>query len=148
MANDTFTGGFSAGDILYEDNHLIAVNKRAGQLVQSDTAGEPGLEEMIKAFIKERDGKPGEVFLGVAHRIDRPVRVMSAPLVAESMRLPYRMAPSIRAALVAWTVSASPSKRFVNVMSVPLVAEMFVSTGQETRTTVGSCRPLMEVLFR
>ena len=60
----------------------------------------------------------------------------------------YRMAPSIRAALVAWTVSASPSKRFVNVMSVPLVAEMFVSTGQETRTTVGSCRPLMEVLFR
>ena len=39
-------------------------------------------------------------------------------------------------ALVAWTVSASPSKRFVNVMSVPLVAEMFVSTGQETRTTV------------
>jgi len=57
MANDTFTGGFSAGDILYEDNHLIAVNKRAGQLVQSDTAGEPGLEEMIKAFIKERDGK-------------------------------------------------------------------------------------------
>ena len=47
MANDTFTGGFSAGDILYEDNHLIAVNKRAGQLVQSDTAGEPGLEEII-----------------------------------------------------------------------------------------------------
>ena len=76
----------------------------------------------------------------VAVRVEcllRPVRVMSAPLVAESMRLPYRMAPSIRAALVAWTVSASPSKRFVNVMSVPLVAEMFVSTGQETRTTVG-----------
>ncbi len=66
MANETFTGRFSAADILYEDNHLIAVNKRAGQLVQSDTAGEPGLEDTIKAFIKKRDGKPGEVFLGVA----------------------------------------------------------------------------------
>lgn len=64
---------FSARDILYEDNHLIAVNKHAGQLVQSDESGQPGLEDEIKRFIKKRDGKPGEVFLGVAHRIDRPV---------------------------------------------------------------------------
>ena len=64
---------FSENDILYEDNHLIAVNKRAGELVQSDPDGEPGLEDRIKSFIKIRDSKPGEVFLGVAHRIDRPV---------------------------------------------------------------------------
>lgn len=64
---------FDPKDILYEDNHLLAVNKRAGDLVQSDTAGEAALEDEIKAFIKRRDGKPGDVFLGVAHRIDRPV---------------------------------------------------------------------------
>lgn len=94
MANDTFTGEFSAGDILYEDNHLIAVNKRAGQLVQSDTAGEPGLEEMIKAFIKERDGKPGEVFLGVAHRIDRPVS--GAVLFAKTSKALVRLNEMLR----------------------------------------------------
>lgn len=64
---------FVPQDILYEDNHLLVVNKRTGDLVQSDTEGTPGLEDEIKAFIKRRDGKPGEVFLGVVHRIDRPV---------------------------------------------------------------------------
>lgn len=71
--NNNNTPAFTARDILYEDNHLLAVNKRAGQLVQSDESGQPGLEDEIKNFIKKRDGKPGEVFLGVAHRIDRPV---------------------------------------------------------------------------
>ena len=64
---------FSADDILYEDNHLLVVNKHAGDLVQADSAGETGLEDAIKAFIRRRDSKPGDVFLGVAHRIDRPV---------------------------------------------------------------------------
>ena len=64
---------FTKHDILYEDNHIIAVNKHSGDLVQSDTEGTPGLEDEIKAFIKVRDQKPGDVFLGVVHRIDRPV---------------------------------------------------------------------------
>ncbi len=64
---------FHAEDIIYEDNHLLAVNKRCGDLVQPDPAGESALEDQIKAFIKVRDDKPGEVFLGVVHRIDRPV---------------------------------------------------------------------------
>ena len=64
---------FSPQDILYEDNHLLVVNKRTGDLVQSDTEGTPALEDEIKRFIKRRDAKPGEVFLGVVHRIDRPV---------------------------------------------------------------------------
>ncbi len=59
--------------ILYEDNHLLVVNKRAGELVQSDPEGTPALEDNVKAFIKRRDKKPGAVFLGVVHRIDRPV---------------------------------------------------------------------------
>lgn len=60
-------------EILYEDNHLIAVNKQAGQIVQGDNTGDRPLSEMLKAFIKQRDAKPGNVFMGVPHRIDRPV---------------------------------------------------------------------------
>jgi 23S rRNA pseudouridine1911/1915/1917 synthase len=64
---------FSIHDILYEDNHLMVVNKHAGDLVQADSAGETGLEDAIKNYIRRRDEKPGDVFLGVVHRIDRPV---------------------------------------------------------------------------
>ena len=64
---------FNPESILYEDNHLIVVNKRSGELVQPDTTGDPTLEDEIKAFIHVRDDKPGNVFLGVVHRIDRPV---------------------------------------------------------------------------
>ncbi len=60
-------------EILYEDNHLIIINKRAGELVQPDPSGAPALEQQVKEWIKTRDGKPGEAFLGVVHRIDRPV---------------------------------------------------------------------------
>lgn len=59
--------------ILYEDNHLIAVNKPHGQLTQADAGGEVSLFDEVKAFIKERDQKPGNVFLGLLHRLDRPV---------------------------------------------------------------------------
>lgn len=60
-------------DILYEDNHLIVINKQAGQLVQADTTGDLSLEDEVKELIRVRDAKPGAVFLGVVHRIDRPV---------------------------------------------------------------------------
>ncbi len=62
-----------AESILYEDNHLIVVNKPVGVLVQGDETGDVPLSELVKAFIKERDQKPGNVFCGVIHRIDRPV---------------------------------------------------------------------------
>lgn len=64
---------FTQRDILYEDNHLIVVNKHAGDAVQPDPTGCPALENEIKEFIKARDRKEGNVFLGVVHRIDRPV---------------------------------------------------------------------------
>ena len=60
-------------DILYDDNHLIAINKRAGQIVQGDKTGDLCMADEIKAFLKQRDGKPGNVFCGVIHRLDRPV---------------------------------------------------------------------------
>ena len=62
-----------AGRIIYEDNHLLVVNKRAGEIVQGDKTGDEPLSETYKAFIAQRDSKPGQVFLGVPHRLDRPV---------------------------------------------------------------------------
>ena len=59
--------------ILYEDNHLIVFNKRCGEIVQGDKTGDEPLSETLKAFIAQRDGKPGQVFMGVPHRLDRPV---------------------------------------------------------------------------
>ncbi len=58
--------------IVYEDNHLLIINKRAGQLVQGDKTGDLSLIELIKDFLKVRDNKMGNVFLGLVHRIDRP----------------------------------------------------------------------------
>ena len=60
-------------DLLYEDNHLPIVNKRPGEIVQGDKTGDEPLVETLKKMIKERDAKPGNVFLGVVHRLDRPV---------------------------------------------------------------------------
>lgn len=60
-------------EILYEDNHLIIVNKQSGEIVQGDKTGDEPLAESVKAYIKEKYAKPGAVFLGVVHRLDRPV---------------------------------------------------------------------------
>ncbi|MCR4844565.1 MAG: RluA family pseudouridine synthase [Bacteroidales bacterium] len=59
--------------ILLEDNHLLIFNKRTGEIVQGDKTGDEPLSETLKAFIAQRDGKPGQVFMGVPHRLDRPV---------------------------------------------------------------------------
>lgn len=58
--------------VLYEDNHLIVVNKRAGDLVQGDKTGDKPLSEVVKSYIAEKYNKPGAVYLGVVHRLDRP----------------------------------------------------------------------------
>ncbi|MCQ2227862.1 MAG: RluA family pseudouridine synthase [Bacteroidales bacterium] len=60
-------------DILYEDNHIIAVNKTNSDIVQSDKTGDKTLADEVKAYIKEKYNKPGDVFLGIVHRLDRPV---------------------------------------------------------------------------
>ena len=62
-----------AGRILYEDNHLLVVDKKVGEITQGDKTGDECLAESYKAFIAQRDNKPGQVFLGVPHRLDRPV---------------------------------------------------------------------------
>jgi len=58
--------------VIYEDNHLIVVNKRVGDIVQGDKTGDKPLSDVVKEYIKEKYNKPGEVFLGVVHRLDRP----------------------------------------------------------------------------
>jgi len=60
-------------EILYEDNHIIAVNKTCSEIVQGDKTGDEPLSEQIKAYLKETYAKPGNVFCGVTHRLDRPV---------------------------------------------------------------------------
>ena len=59
--------------VLYEDNHIIIVNKRSGDIVQADKTGDAPLSETVKQYIKEKYAKPGNVFIGVTHRLDRPV---------------------------------------------------------------------------
>ena len=59
--------------ILYEDNHILIVNKKCGEIVQGDKTGDEPISEAYKAFIAQRDAKPGQVFVGVPHRLDRPV---------------------------------------------------------------------------
>ena len=58
--------------ILHEDNHIIIINKQVGDLVQGDKTGDAPLGDLVKAYIKEKYNKPGDVYLGVVHRLDRP----------------------------------------------------------------------------
>ena len=58
--------------VLHEDNHIIVINKRVGDIVQGDKTGDKPLSEVVKEYIKDKYNKPGEVFLGVIHRLDRP----------------------------------------------------------------------------
>lgn len=62
-----------ASRILYEDNHLLVMNKKVGEIVQGDKTGDEPLSDTLKAFVAQRDSKPGQVFMGVPHRLDRPV---------------------------------------------------------------------------
>ena len=61
--------------VLYEDNHIIIVNKRSGDIVQGDKTGDAPLSEVVKEYIAEKYNKPGNVYLGVVHRLDRPTTV-------------------------------------------------------------------------
>ena len=60
-------------NVLYEDNHIIVVNKQSGEIVQGDETGDTPLSDIVKTYLKEKYNKPGNVFLGVVHRLDRPV---------------------------------------------------------------------------
>lgn len=67
------SGDITDSDVLYEDNHLIAVNKRGGDIVQVDETGDEPLDEKVKRYLAKKYNKPNGAFLGVVHRLDRPV---------------------------------------------------------------------------
>ena len=83
-----------ADQILYEDNHLLAINKLPGQITQGDKTGDPSLADLAKAFLKERDHKPGRVYCGVIHRLDRPVS--GVVLLAKTSKALSRMVEKVR----------------------------------------------------
>lgn len=83
-----------ASRILYEDNHLLIFNKRSGEIVQADKTQDECLSEKLKAFIAKRDSKPGAVFLGVVHRLDRPVS--GAVMFAKSSKALERVNKAFR----------------------------------------------------
>jgi len=68
--------GISDKDVLYEDNHLLAINKRGGDIVQVDVSGDLSLEDMVKEYLTKKYNKPNGAFIGVIHRLDRPVSGM------------------------------------------------------------------------
>ena len=72
--------------ILFEDNHLIAVNKKPGELAQGDKTGDDSLSDSLKQYIKEKYQKPGDVFLGTIHRLDRPNGKYSVKKIIEKMK--------------------------------------------------------------
>ena len=83
-----------ADQILYEDNHLLAINKLPGQIAQGDKTGDPCLADLVKEYLKVRDNKPGQVYCGVIHRLDRPVS--GVVLLAKTSKALSRMVEKVR----------------------------------------------------
>lgn len=98
--------------ILYEDNHLIIVNKQVGDLVQGDRTGDEPLSEKIKKYIKEKHHKPGNVYLGVAHRLDRPTS--GAVIFARTSKALSRLNKMLKEKKIEktyWAIVKKPIKR-------------------------------------
>lgn len=95
-------------EILFEDNHIIIVNKRASDIVQGDRTGDVPLSEVVKHYIREKYNKPGEAFLGVVHRLDRPVS--GAVIFARTGKALARLNEMIRDRKIAkiyWAVTSA-----------------------------------------
>ncbi len=100
--------------ILFEDNHFLIFNKKSGEIVQGDKTGDEPLSETLKAFIAQRDGKTGQVFMGVAHRLDRPVS--GAVLFAKTGKALERVNEMLRKGEVHktyWALVQNPDQRAV-----------------------------------
>jgi 23S rRNA pseudouridine1911/1915/1917 synthase len=95
MSEDPDVSGL---EILYEDNHLLAVNKPAGLLAQGDETGDPSLLDLVRADLKARYAKPGNVYVGLVHRLDRPVS--GVVLLAKTSKAAGRLSEQFRVGAV------------------------------------------------
>jgi 23S rRNA pseudouridine1911/1915/1917 synthase len=98
--------------ILLEDNHLIIINKRAGDITQGDKTGDTPLSDVVKAYIKEKHQKPGNVFLGVVHRLDRPTS--GAIIFAKTSKALERLNKMLRDKIIHktyWAIVKTPPKK-------------------------------------
>jgi len=123
--------------ILYEDNHLLALAKPAGILVQGDRTGDPTLLELAKVYLKDKYGKPGQVYLGLVHRLDRPVS--GVVLLARTSKAASRLGKQFREGSVTKTYLA-----VVNGLPEPasteLVAYLAPRSGAGGRTLASTTR--------
>lgn len=101
-----------ASRILYEDNHILIINKAVGEIVQGDKTGDEALSETLKVFIAQRDSKPGKVFMGVPHRLDRPVSGIS--MFAKTSKALERLNEMFRTGAVHktyWALCCNPAPK-------------------------------------
>ena len=108
-------------EVIYEDNHIIAVNKTCREIVQGDKTGDTPLSDMLKAWLKEKYCKPGNVFVGVTHRLDRPVS--GVVLFAKTSKALARLNEMFRVGevknlLIGWYVTKSKTKAMLMIRSV------------------------------
>jgi len=119
--------------VLYEDNHLIAVNKPSGVLVQGDASGALSMMDLIKEYIRKKHRKPGNVFLGLVHRLDRPVS--GVVLFARTSKAASRISEQLRSRTVEKTylalVHGTPSRAVGTVTSYLRTGENKVTVAQE-----------------
>lgn len=106
-------------EVLYEDNHIIVVNKASGEIVQGDKTGDVPLSETVKGWIKERYQKPGNVYLGVVHRLDRPVTgvVLFAKTSKALPRLNKMFAEHEAVKKTYWAIVTAPPKQTEGTMT-------------------------------
>ncbi len=110
--------------VLFEDNHLIAVNKAASEIVQGDKTGDIPLVEKVKKYLKEKHNKPGEVFLGLIHRLDRPVS--GAIIFAKTSKALSRMNLSFRENKIEkiyWAIVTNPPPKTQDTLTNFLVRD-------------------------
>ena len=121
--------------VVYEDNHVIIVAKESGEIVQGDKTGDKPLSEIVKEYIKEKYQKPGEVFLGVVHRLDRPVSglVVFARTSKALTRL-NKMFAEGEVHKTYWAISPSPIGRGATAPSEGLLTHWLVRNEKQNKS--------------
>jgi 23S rRNA pseudouridine1911/1915/1917 synthase len=119
-------------DVVYEDNHLIAVNKPAGVLIQADRGGERCLMDEVKEYLKEKYQKPGGVFLGMLHRLDRPVS--GIVLFAKTSKGASRLSEQFRSHTIKKVYNAVVLGKIKNTSGT--LINYLVKDEQKNKTTV------------